>query len=156
MKKTLNFLMMLVMVAFVFSCSKKDVELTPAQKLVGKYKLTAGTSVAGAITKDLLLNRPACSADDIVEFIADGKSTVSEGATSCTPPRATQNATYTLSSDGKTLTFISVGSSGNTNTEVYTVEELTGTVLKISVTFPSTDPSGTPITVKSTVTYTKI
>ena len=36
MKQTFNFLLMLVMVATVLSCKKKDPELTPAQKIVGK------------------------------------------------------------------------------------------------------------------------
>ena len=158
MKQTFNFLLMLVMVATVLSCKKSEPELTPAQKIVGKYNLTASTGTTGSITKDYLLTRPACAADDISEFATDGKFIISEGATSCTPPRSfSSSSTYALSPDAKTLTITSTNNStGVVRTEIYTVEELTNSILKVAGDSPQTDPNGTPIVVRINATFTKI
>ncbi len=151
MKKTLSFLLMLVMVATVFSCKKKDPELTPAQKIVGKYKNTASTSTISGVTTNDLDGRPACQADDISEFTSDGKLLFSEGATSCTPPNTfAGTGTYILSADGKSIT-ITFTDGSSSDTQVYTVQELTGAILKLSTSFTFAG-----ITATSNITLTKI
>ncbi len=158
MKQTFNFLLMLVMVATVLSCKKKDVELTPAQKIVGKYKFTASSSISNGITRDNLSGRPVCVADDISEFTTDGKLIDSEGATSCTPPRSFgASRTYVLSPDGKALTVTSTdNSSGVVRSDIYTVEELTDSILKVTITITENIQNGGTITVKVNSTLTKI
>ena len=146
------------MVATVLSCKKSEPELTPAQKIVGKYNLTASTGTTGSITKDYLLTRPACAADDISEFATDGKFIISEGATSCTPPRTFGvSRTYVLSPDAKTLTITSTNNSnGVVRTDIYTVGELTGSILKLSISITENGPNGTIIPVMISLTLTKI
>ncbi len=155
MKQTLNFLLMLVMVASVFSCKKKDVELTPAQKIVGKYKVTANTTTINSVVENNLTNEPACYTDNIWEFTTNFKTIISEGATSCPTPRPTQTVSYALASDGKTLTFTGTNTSGTNFTEAYIVQELTSAVLKISLTRTYVD-LGVTITAKNDLTLTKI
>ena len=159
MKQTFNFLLMLVIIATVLSCKKSEPapELTPAQKIVGKYKRTAATSSSGGVSRDLLATRPACAADDVTEFMADGKVLNSEGASSCTPARVTTTDAYTLSADGKTLT-LPIIANGITVSAAFTVEELTVSVLRCYTIFtdPTGAPNGTSITVRSDFTLTKI
>ncbi len=149
MKKTLNFLLMLVMVATALSCTKKDAE--PVKKIVGKYKMTASSSTYGRTggaftTIDTFTDDPACRKDDVIEYTTDNKLIFSEGATSCTPPTATLSINYELSADEKKLQYVyPLGK------QEWTVLELTGNVLKITNTF--TDNSG--ITETDTETYVK-
>ena len=160
MKQTFNFLLMLVMVASVLSCKKSEPTPapTPAQKIVGKYTFTTNTSTKNGVVKDNLAGRPACATDDISEFTTDGKLIDSEGATSCTPPRSFGvSRTYVLSPDGKALTITSTDSSnGTVRSEIYTVEELTSSMLKLSITITENDQNGGTITVKVNFTLTKI
>ncbi len=157
MKQTFNFLLMLVMVASVLSCKKSEPTPapTPAQKIVGKYKITAATSTTNGVVKDDLASRPACAADDIREFTTDGKFIRSEGATSCTPPSSTVTASYALSADGKTLTLTGTSSSGVTETEIYTVVELTDSILKITFTRTEIN-AGVTTTATFNTTLTKV
>ena len=158
MKQTFNFLLMLVMVATVLSCKKTEPapELTPAQKIVGKYKLTAQVNIANGITRDVLANSPACSLDDISEFTTDGKFVESEGATSCVFARDTETRPYVLSTDGKTLTITYITGTGATINTIYTVVELSSSVLKLSFAFTQPDLAGGTTNVISNFTYTKI
>ncbi len=155
MKQTLNFLLILVMVATVFSCKKSDPELTPAQKIVGKYKITANTTTINNVVENNLTDEPACYTDNVWEFTTDFKTIISEGATSCPTPSQTQTVSYVLASDGKTLTFTGTNGMGNTFSEIYIVPELTSAVLKISRTDTYVD-LGVTTTAKNDVTLTKI
>lgn len=122
MKKSLNFLLMLLMVATVFTaCKKDDPAPTPAQLIVGKWKVVTFTVTSGSVT----VAAPACEMDNITEFTAGG-SIIDTENTKCDPSDpATSTQTYSLSTDGKILT---VGT-GTAN-----VGELTSTSLKFSST----------------------
>ncbi len=129
---------------------------TVAEKIVGKYLLTASTRTVNGVTENQLLNRPACEADDITEFTTDGKFISSDGATACTPPRTFGlPGSYVISADGKTLTFTFTNSSGVTSVETYTVVELTSSVLKLSFTRTETN-GGVTTTAIFNFTLTKI
>lgn len=167
MKQTFNFLLMLVMVATVFSCKKKQ-DVLP--KIVGKYKMTVNTSTittvaSGAITTDNNLVRyPTCTNDDTQEYTSDGKLTFNDGAVLCPLPVlvAGVTATYVLSADEKTLTeTYTKGTFSETN--VLTVVELTDTILRTTsksyVYLSSIDNNGVETIVANAVdniTLTKI
>ena len=156
MKQTFDFLLMLVMVATVLSCKKSEPELTPAQKIVGKYKVTANTSTENGVVEDNLIGRKACQADDITEFTTDGKILDSEGATACTPPRGlSQPIPYSISADGKTLTLTFTSSSGVVEKEDFVISALTGTILAFGNTRTETN-AGVTTTRSFSVTFTKI
>ncbi len=171
MKQTFNFLLMLVMVASVLSCKKSEPEPTPAQKIVGKYTLTAQSKVittlaTGAVetTPDNLINRPACAADDITEFTADGKVLFTQGAIICpsSAPASVTVITYILSADAKTVTLTFTNPSFPTDTQILTIVELTGSVLRFTSPFIAETTStngGSETTTKTGVrntTLTKI
>ncbi len=155
MKQTFNFLLMLVMVATVLSCKKTEPtpELTPAQKIVGKYKMTVNTATINGVVTNRLAGRPTCELDNITEFTTDGKYIDSEGATSCTPARNTETLFYTVSVDGKTLTLTDVGRTGSS---IYAIVELTDTLLKQSITYNYIDRAGVATVEKQDFTFTKI
>ncbi|MBC6991511.1 lipocalin family protein [Hymenobacter sp. BT491] len=88
-----------------------------------------------------------CQKDDLLRYNSNNTYTISEGATSCTPPD-TDNGTWSLSADGTKLTQTSARQGSTATTQ--DVLELTTTSLKISSTYTY---SG--IAVPATLTFTK-
>ncbi|MCS6794777.1 MAG: lipocalin family protein [Raineya sp.] len=126
MKRLIYFALMLS-VAFigVFSCKKKDPEPTPRQKILGRWKMTAGSITIGGNTEQVA----PCTLDDITEFKTGDVYTIDEGATKCnSSDPQTRSGTYVLNEAGTTLTIndpsIGIGI-------VFQVLELTNTTLRI-------------------------
>ena len=121
MKKSLNFLLVLLTVATVFTaCKKDDPAPTPAQLIVGKWKIVTYTATSGAVT----VAAPACEMDNTTEFTAGGSAIETENTKCNTSDPATSTLTYSISTDGKTLTL---------GTGTASVGELTSTSLKITI-----------------------
>lgn len=152
MKKTnlLSALFLALLLIGSFSaCKKKNTEPSPQQKILGKWRITAWTIKASnnPTIFDLYAIMDACDKDNYFEYRTGGVVAVNEGATKCSPsdPQET-TASYTLSADGKTLTWTMDG----TNT-TFDVLELTNSSKKLRTT--ETD-SG--ITYTTEITFTKI
>ena len=119
---TQTLLLLLVLVASVSSCKKKeDAVVAPAVAIIGKWKLVSiALTVAGQTVNQPLED---CQKDDILEFFTSPKATLTNGALKCDPADlAVQNSTYSLSADGKTLTI---------DGEVQTVTELSSSTMKL-------------------------
>ncbi|PKQ66566.1 lipocalin-like domain-containing protein [Raineya orbicola] len=132
-----------------FSCKKKQTEPSPQEKILGKWKITAWTMKASNSPTifDLYAIMDACTKDNYLEFRTGNVALENEGATKCNPsdPQETTGS-YTLSADGKTLTFTEGGNT--TNSEVL---ELSNTTMKLKNV--QTD-SG--VTYTSEISFTKI
>jgi hypothetical protein len=125
MKKITYFVLMLMIASFVFSCKKKDPEPSPRQKIIGKWKMIAGSSTVGGITTPAA----ACELDDITEFKTGDIYTIDEGPTKCDPADPqTRTGPYSLNEAGTTLniTETAIGIS-----VAFEVLELTRTKLRI-------------------------
>lgn len=73
----------------------------------------------------------ACRADNCISFSSDNTFVEDEGATTCdSTDQQTTTATFSLSEDGKTLTFLRYGFM-----QTATVEELTSSKLVVTFTF---------------------
>lgn len=133
MKKNL-FFGVVVSMALLSGCKKDKEEVTvaPSVLLTAKsWKIAdIGVTTAGGSASTLSF-LAACDKDDLTMYKADGKIVLSEGATKCDPgdEQETPGGTWTLSTDGKTLTE-KVG----TTSTVYTVKELTAGSLKVTTT----------------------
>ncbi len=120
--KYLRFTMILAVMAFFASCSSEDDPTpgTPAEMIVGTWNITSsellGISVPGLSSK---LTFNAC------------------GETECTgsdyqsADESTGEFTYTLSSDGKTLTIVDEQEEGGAYNGTWTVVSLDGNTLDI-------------------------
>jgi hypothetical protein len=110
-------ILFIALIAASFASCKKSSSSTTANlditvtNVVGNYKMTAAT-VSGVDVFSAGVT--ACKKDDIYALTNVGASgtynySITEGATSCTPPTAAVNSTYTLDNTAKTLTFNGLG-----------------------------------------------
>ncbi|TNE62575.1 MAG: hypothetical protein EP344_04960 [Bacteroidetes bacterium] len=75
----------------------------------------------------------ACDRDDCINFKSDGTLTVDEGATKCDPADPqTSTGTWTISTDGNTLTITEDGGAGSA---VFTIIELSSTKMIVEIDF---------------------
>ena len=156
-QKMKKFLVIALAIGSIVGCKKKDD--TPAQlevtaaNIAGVYKITAETEVINNVSFDrynggtiggqtYAAEYETCEKDDTFTFTATNV-TSSEGATSCTPPTPSLNATYVVQTSSKTLSIPSFGISG-------TIESLTATGMVLK----STETSG-GITSVTTTTFSK-
>ena len=116
------------------SCKKDEAPLNP---IVGKWKLT-GYSQNGV---DVYRNINTCITDNTATFTSDLKLIFDEGPTKCNPsdPQAITE-TYSFNSDNTQLTV-----SGTSSSEIYKIQILNSTTLKLELT-----------TLGDIITYTKI
>ena len=131
-----HFLSLIAIAIFVISIAscKKDavvtpvVVLTPSQLLIsGSWKLSAETEDG----VDSYTKQPACDKDDFYNYTSAGKFTQDRGTTKCdAADDQTITFDYTMSADGKTITFKSPGS----DPFDAKVIELTATTLKTQIT----------------------
>jgi hypothetical protein len=133
MKKTLIYVVMLILTTSVFilsSCKKEDDPVTPATDFKAllqdkKWKLIK-QEVNGV---DFFFQLDKCSQDDLRIYNANGTVTQDEGVTKCisTDPQQSSDGTWTLSTDGKSLTY----KDSFNDTYIQTVTELSASTLKI-------------------------
>lgn len=119
----------LALVVTLSSCKKDDEEKTATDYLTGGNWTTTGMiinpgiDIGGVVITDVFdVLIEDCSKDDFVSFNGDGTITEDEGATKCDPddPQTITDGTWTLSSDGTTLTV----SYPNEDPEVLTLSTL--------------------------------
>ena len=147
MKKSYQIFLVLLVVAFASSCKKSNNEVTPQQRILGKWRVTAQVSVLAGLTSDDYASLPECERDNYKEFRSGGVYLEDEGATKCDPsdPQET-TATWTISSDGRTLSISFFGFFSFN----YEILELTDNTLRYRVN----DVLGTGLS--TTTTLTKI
>ena len=99
------------------ACSKKDDDNPPEKTktellTAGFWKVTAmtvdpGINFGGTIITDFYAQMLDCQKDDLTKFETNGKITDDEGATKCDPndPQTTNNGSWVLSADGKSITI---------------------------------------------------
>ena len=101
------------------SCEKKsdDAKSTKDYLTAGNWKVTAmtvspGIEVMGITITDIYqyLIEP-CTKDDLIKFNVDGTVTDDEGAIKCDPddPQTSDDGTWTLTNDDKTITILYPG-----------------------------------------------
>ena len=96
MKNTLNLFLVLLMLVIFSSCEKRysaeiqKLELTPAQKIVGKYKMTGVTSTNSVtnIIKDVFTDNP-CNVAQTLEFTDNGQMITFYPVGNCAPTTQT-------------------------------------------------------------------
>jgi hypothetical protein len=114
------FSMLVVASIFVLSsCEKKSDETksTTEYLTAGNWKVTGmtvdpGFEFSGIIITDIYKNlMEDCTKDDLIKFNIDGTVTDDEGATKCDPddPQTTDDGTWTLTNDDKTITIMYPG-----------------------------------------------
>jgi len=124
MKRITYFVLMLMLASVVFSCKKKDPEPSPAQKILGKWKMLSGSTTIGGQTEPA----PACQLDDITEFKTGDVFVIDEGPTKCDPTDPqTSTGSYTLNSAGTILNI----NDPSVGAVAFEVLELTSTKLRI-------------------------
>ncbi len=116
-----NYLKIISLFVIVFaialtSCKKEEITTkTPTVYLTaGNWKVTGmtinpGIEVLGVVVTNIYaLGVQDCTKDDLITFNTDGKLTEDEGPTKCDPddPQTTNDGTWTLSGDAKTLTIL--------------------------------------------------
>ncbi|HQD09493.1 MAG TPA: hypothetical protein PLQ65_07505 [Flavihumibacter sp.] len=113
------------------SCKKEDEKPKSKTELLtaGSWKVTAYMLVSGATTYDFWKEAEPCLKDNITTFVADGTLIGDEGATKC---NAGDDQTYT-----STWKFAENETKIEFDEELYTIESLTSTQLKVSVTTTS-------------------
>ena len=132
MNKLLKWMLLVLIVAFLYSCKKDDVSPPTKTELITKADWKAVNIEADTVgvffTVWPLLD--ACAKDDITTYKADHTYKVVEGASKCDPadPDIFDSGTWQFSGDETLL--IQNGS------ENYKIEELTETSLKVSITDP--------------------
>lgn len=142
-------------VLFIGGCKKKDDPSLRDIMLGSKWKLTAATidpplTIAGSPVSNIYTQEaiiPSCRRDDITIFTSDGKYTIEEGATRCSPtdPTINESGDWTISSDAKSVRLVPTGQAA-TN---YTVISASSGELKLSA-----PASVTGSTVSYTISYT--
>ena len=159
-----NYLKIISLFVIVFaialtSCKKEEITTkTPTEYLTaGNWKVTGmtinpGIEVLGVVVTNIYaLGVQDCTKDDLITFNTDGKLTEDEGPTKCDPddPQTTNDGTWTLSDDGKTLTILYPGD----DPEIATITTLNGTNLIITSTLIEDFGLGTN-TYTATITMT--
>ncbi len=154
-------LIALALVITLASCKKEETTITtktPTEYLTaGNWKVTGmtinpGIEVLGVVLTDIYaLGIEDCTKDDLITFNTDGTLTEDEGASKCNPddPQTTNDGTWTLSDDGKTLTILYPGD----DPEIATITTLNGTNLIITSTLIEDFGLGTN-TYTATITMT--
>jgi len=113
MKKLSLYLLVVLFGVYIFGC-KKDETTSAKENLIGKWMVTAMTiSPAYYGITDMFSTNDACSKDDLTIFNADGTVQTDEGLIKCnaSDPQTTNDGTWALSADGKTLTMTESASS---------------------------------------------
>ncbi len=152
--KKLNFLSTLLLaliMAGAVSCKKKKSDPSPQERILGKWKITAFTAVSSAnpgIIVDYYAIMDNCAKDNFYEYRSGGVLIEDEGPTKCSSSDPQQTTgSYTLSADGKTLTWTQASES-----ITFEVLELSNTTKKLKST--ENDDSGNQITFQ--ITFTKM
>ena len=127
MKNFLNILLAFTLTMCVLSCGTSNntpMPSTSAQSLlIGKWKVSTITLTDNGQTINYFLISPFL-ADDIQEFKANGTTTYDPNILKADPAQQTETGSYTLSSNGKTLTLESI---------VTEVLQLDATTLKLKI-----------------------
>ena len=141
-----NYLLLLAVAASVSlsSCGNDDDEVTPKTKTelltASGWKATSLTvspaidfNMDGTPDSDLMQFVDACSKDDITTFKTDKTYTEDEGATKCDPadPQVFATGNWTFNGDETAVTLTETGA---TQSDTYTIAELTENTLKYTQT----------------------
>jgi hypothetical protein len=149
-------LVIAIAIGTLASCKKKDE--TPAQldvtvaNIAGAYKLTGEIEKIGNNNFDRFnggsmngLTYPsdydACEKDDVYTISLASILSISEGATSCTPPNSEPPLDFTVNTAAKTITIMG---------EIATVKSLTSKTMVVEIS-----ESSNGVTSTITFTYTK-
>lgn len=112
-KNIIPVLFITLLSVFVVSC-KKDKDPEPRQAILGKWRITGLIMQVKEnnqiiMTYNLYADLEDCEKDNIYEFRENNVLLVDEGATKCDPDDPqTYTQEYSLSNDGKKLTFFDI------------------------------------------------
>ena len=100
--KNIKFLSILILVLTLstISCSKKDSSSKTSKELLTSKKWSQLTFKINGIVEV----QDACQSDNYIQFSSDGTYVYNPGTVKCYTGETAQTGTWTLSSDGKTLT----------------------------------------------------
>jgi Lipocalin-like domain len=143
MKKSTSLACLALLVAASFtSCNKdEDDEVVPVvptktELITAKnWRITSFTYKEGnAPVQDVYALYGPCSRDDFYKFNADKTFLFDEGATRCSSSDPqTMTSGWDINADGSILLLLEM--KGSTTAELYNIQELTDTKLRISQTF---------------------
>lgn len=127
----LHAVLLVMLAASTFSCKKKKSEPSPQERILGKWKIVAWTAKVSndpSPPMDVFASLPNCEKDNFFEYRSGGVLIFNEGSTKCNnnDPQE-QTTTYTLSADGRTLTW----SLGNNQEMTFEVLELSSSVKRL-------------------------
>jgi len=129
------FLGLLSLGALFIGCSKSSDPVPTKEQLLttakGWIRSDYTVTESDGNVREQFSDLKACEKDDVWFFTSDGKIKATEGATSCSPPRAEANITWSFNADKTKLT---VGS------EIWDLTDLSSITLKITLANASTDP----------------
>ena len=138
---------LILAMVIAFSSCKKDsdtaeiISTTPTEYLTaGSWKITAmtidpGVDIGnGILLTDVFSLLDACEKDDLMVFNTNGTITADEGVLKCNPdsPQTSNDGSWSLSSDNKTLTIIPAADNSEDPTIQATVITLNNAELVMS------------------------
>lgn len=126
--------------------TKTELLCSKSWKLSG-LSVNPGIDIGGVVITDFLTQIESCTKDDIYIYVNDGRGTIDEGATKCSPTDPQSSSfTWVFSADESKLT--------ENNTDTYDILQLDESILKTSIIYDGSEIGGVAgIKYKLTSTY---
>ncbi len=149
--KTISRSILFVSIAALLAVSCKDDDAKPSNTdlLTAKSWTVTSVTANGIDATDKFSDD--CDKDDSTKFGKDGKVTNDNGSVKCgsSEPQTEESGTWAFESNETKLKITSKGG----DVEMYDIDELTATSLKVSYTYPTME-NGVTVTIKVVMTLT--